>query len=307
MIYNLVSVIVITYNQEQTLSKTLDSILEQRTNFNFQIVISDDCSRDNTQSIINDYKKKFSNKIIVNNNSENLGIIRNYYKAYSLCNGKYISNCAGDDWWSDVFKLQKQVDVLEKHSDVGLVYSNYLEFHENSGKYRKVLLPTQVDFFSIILNNSIAALTVCYKKELIDDYITEIDPLSRDWMMEDLPMWLWISQKSKIHILNDITSIYRVSDKSITQESDLEKRVNFQENVSKIRLFFIHKFQPEEFAIVEEKNTIDLCYLYIKYNSFDDLKITAKLIKGRNLKTYVYKLISFRPEIFSVYRYLFVR
>lgn len=94
----LISVALTTYNGEKYLSEQLESIINQDYK-NFEIIISDDNSKDKTIEIINDYKHKYSN-IIVNFNSENLGFKKNFEKAMSLCNGEFIAFSDQDDIWT---------------------------------------------------------------------------------------------------------------------------------------------------------------------------------------------------------------
>ena len=113
-----VSVCVITYNHQAYIEKCLDSILEQQTKFNYEIVIGEDCSTDRTASIIEDYTTIHKN-IRFLDNSRNLGAIPNFIRSIKACKkGKYIAFCEGDDYWIDDNKLQKQVDFLEQNSTV---------------------------------------------------------------------------------------------------------------------------------------------------------------------------------------------
>lgn len=115
----LISVALTTYNGEKYLSEQLESIINQDYK-NFEIIISDDNSKDKTIEIINDYKNKYSN-IIVNFNSENLGFKKNFEKAISLCNGEFIAFSDQDDIWttnhlSILFeKIGKKILVVQIH------------------------------------------------------------------------------------------------------------------------------------------------------------------------------------------------
>lgn len=116
----LVSVICITYNHEKYIKDAIDSFLSQRTNFDYEIIIHDDASTDNTADIIRQYEKKYPNKIHgiyqkKNQFSQKKKIVNDY--AYPRCKGKYIALCEGDDYWIDTNKLQIQVDFMESHSE----------------------------------------------------------------------------------------------------------------------------------------------------------------------------------------------
>ena len=118
----LVSICCISYNHEKFISQCLDGFIIQKVDFPFEIVISDDCSTDNTKKIIDTYVSKYPTMFKVVSPSKNLGSIKNFFHALSKCTGKYIALCEGDDYWIDENKIQKQVDFMEQNPDVGLTY-----------------------------------------------------------------------------------------------------------------------------------------------------------------------------------------
>ena len=111
----MVSVIMITYNHERFIREAIDSILMQKTNFDFEILIGDDASTDGTGKIVQEYADRFPNKIHAVIRSTNIGATKNSYDILCRAKGKYLASCEGDDYWTDEYKLQKQVDVLEKN------------------------------------------------------------------------------------------------------------------------------------------------------------------------------------------------
>ena len=119
------NVCIITYNQEKFISKAIDSVLNQETNFPFSLVIGEDKSTDRTREICLNYKEKYPEKIRLILNKENLGGRANFINAISHCSAKYVAICEGDDFWTNRNKLQRQVDFLEKHSNHGLVHSDF--------------------------------------------------------------------------------------------------------------------------------------------------------------------------------------
>ena len=120
---NLLTVWVITYNQERFISQCLDSILMQETNFPFQIVIGEDYSTDNTRRICENYANNYSN-ITLLPLEKNLGLVKNWERTLNACQGKYVAMCEGDDFWIDCKKLQKQFDFLEANPDF------FISFHK---------------------------------------------------------------------------------------------------------------------------------------------------------------------------------
>src|SRR3990167_48992 len=125
----LVSVKMITYNHAPFIVQAIDGVLQQKTHFIFELVIGEDCSTDGTHEIVLEYQKRYPNIIRVVTSDKNVGMKKNSYRAMKACQGKYIAYCEGDDYWHHPFKLQKQVDYLESHSECGLVYASYNVYH----------------------------------------------------------------------------------------------------------------------------------------------------------------------------------
>jgi len=120
----IISVCVITFNHEKFIKECLDSILSQKVNFAYQIVVGEDCSIDRTRAIMRDYQKKYPDKIKLFLSKKNLGAVENFIRTLNHCHGKYIALCEGDDYWADSYKLQKQVDFLESNPDYVVCYQD---------------------------------------------------------------------------------------------------------------------------------------------------------------------------------------
>ena len=120
-----VSCHVITYNHINYISKCIDGILMQETNFDFEIIIGDDLSTDGTRELLQKYALQYPDLIRLNLRKERgTGIPGkdNFLSTLNMCNGEYISLCDGDDYWTDPHKLQKQVDFLENNPDYVLCF-----------------------------------------------------------------------------------------------------------------------------------------------------------------------------------------
>ena len=112
-----VSVIIVTYNQEKYIRCAIDSVINQKVNFNYEILLAEDCSPDNTLDVFKEYKEKYSDLIRIIPRDHNLGNSFNVLDAAKNSNGRYITVLEGDDYWCDSNKLQKQYDFLENHKD----------------------------------------------------------------------------------------------------------------------------------------------------------------------------------------------
>lgn len=115
-----VSVLMITYNHEKFIAQAIDSILMQQVNFDYEIVIGEDCSTDGTRAIVIQYQKEYPDKIRLLLPEENLGMHKNFVQTFRACQGEYIALLEGDDYWTSPRKLQKQVDFFRLSS--GMCY-----------------------------------------------------------------------------------------------------------------------------------------------------------------------------------------
>ena len=128
----LVSVWMVTYNHEKFIAEALDSVLMQVTDFDFEIVIGEDCSKDGTRAIIREYEQKYPHLIRAVYHEQNVGASRNAYEfTLPICKGKYVACLEGDDYWTDPGKLQKQVDFLEANDDFSASGHQAIVFYDD--------------------------------------------------------------------------------------------------------------------------------------------------------------------------------
>lgn len=113
----LVSVCITSYNNEQFIAKCLDSIISQKTNYPFEVLVFDDKSTDKTPDICLTYQAKHPALVKLISREVNIGSPANISHSIFECKGKYIARCDGDDYWNDDYKLQKQIDFLEANPD----------------------------------------------------------------------------------------------------------------------------------------------------------------------------------------------
>lgn len=120
-----VSVIIITYNQEATIGRAIESVLLQQTPFPYEIVIGDDCSTDDTCMICRQYTEKYPDIVRLLPSSRNVGLVENYFRCLQACRGEFVSDCAGDDQWMGNEKLSYAVATMSTHTGVNVVYSDF--------------------------------------------------------------------------------------------------------------------------------------------------------------------------------------
>ena len=225
----LVSILSITYNHSKYVAQALDSFVMQKTGFDFEVIIADDASTDNNQVVIKTYAYKYPDIIKPILRDKNIGMNPNFLDALSKCQGKYIAMCEGDDYWTDPYKLQKQVDFLEANPDYGLIHTDYLAFNENKKKidekYRsknRERVKNGKIFFELLKGNFIGTPTVCVRAKLMKEFV-EVIKNRKLWYVYDYWFWLKISLKTKIFYLNEKTVNYRVHTDSTSRGKNFFK------------------------------------------------------------------------------------
>ncbi len=131
-----VSVHMITYNHEPYIRQAIEGVMMQKTDFEFELVIGEDCSTDKTREICFDYQKKHPDKIRVlwwHENVSKLG--GNARRVTARCRGEFIAYCEGDDYWIDPLKLQKQVDVMRTNLSVGFCFCGAKRYYMDENRY----------------------------------------------------------------------------------------------------------------------------------------------------------------------------
>ena len=242
----LVSVWMITFNHEKYISLALDSILMQKTTFKFEIIVGEDCSTDETRNILKEYEKKYPRIIKPIYHNKNVGAMINaYIHCLPKLQGKYIACLEGDDYWTDAYKLQKQVDFLEAHPDYALVYTdkkiriNEDEIPDEEFKSLDGFIIEELIFSNFITTASVLVRTDIYKTS-IESIISHI--IEKNWLMLDYPGWLKIALKYKIGYINDITCAYRILSDSTSHSTNSLKRYLFDKNIVEIKEFFYKQY-----------------------------------------------------------------
>ncbi|WP_129022225.1 glycosyltransferase [Edaphocola flava] len=234
-----VSVLVLCYNQEETIRQTLESLIGQKTDFNIEILIGDDSSSDQTRAICLSYVEAYPDLVCLHPVAPNVGLLENYKRLVLLAKGNYISCCAGDDYWIDPLKLQKQADFLDKHPDYGMVHTNYTILFDETGKTEIVSkkVPEGIVLGQLLSGNFVAALTAMYRTIYVQEAINE-DILSSDFPMEDYPVWLYISERSKVGFLSDNTAVWRKMEESISNTKSISRQVRFHWATIEVKILF---------------------------------------------------------------------
>jgi glycosyltransferase involved in cell wall biosynthesis len=283
----LVSIVVITYNQEKTIFQTLDSILSQNIDFLIEIIVGEDCSSDKTRKICNEYKDRHPDIIKLILHEQNQGLLKNYNSVIELCRGKYIAQCSGDDYWHNPDKLKLQVEFLEKNPDYGLVHSNADILFVKRNKIKKIYrdnVPQGYIFKNLLEEgNHIWALSVLFRQELLN-YVDFDEYIKQGFMMEDYPMWLELAKRTKIYYMNISTATYRYNVNSASVFDDYSKSITFAENLNKIRRYFYSKYSNNiDFEKIEQQYYVEHWHIAYKFNIQKDIVFYAKYLPNKTI------------------------
>lgn len=213
-----ISICIITYNHQQYIAQTLDAVLQQQYNFDAEIIIGEDLSTDDTRKICADYAAKHPEKIKLLPAEKNLGMMHNFLRTYKACSGKYIAFCEGDDYWTDPFKLQKQVDFLEANPGYSACFHNVIIKNERKDEqwewimHEKGLPKDSFDTIDVLGPWFIASPSFMF--------VNYPDFVLPDWYFNcsygDLPFMLLLSLRGNFKYLDDVMAVYRLHDTGMT-------------------------------------------------------------------------------------------
>lgn len=204
------SVAMITYNQERFIAQAIESVLAQNVNFEYEVVIGEDCSTDSTRSIVIDFQRRFPDRIIPQLRERNLGALRNLAATLAACRGEYVAFLEGDDYWSSPDKLQKQVDVLDAHSDCA-ISCHRVKFLNESGSAQHVVYPLLPagphTIENLLQGNFIVTCSVVVRRQLIPQ---QFPPWFFKMKMGDWPLFAMTARHGKIELMDEVMAAYRV-------------------------------------------------------------------------------------------------
>lgn len=249
----MISVVVVTYNQAATIGRTLDSILMQQCHVPFEIVIGEDCSTDDTRAICQNYAEKHPDIIRLVCNERNKGIVDNYYDCLLACRGKYIADCAGDDFWIDSQKLEKEVKVMENHPEVTMVITNWQYYNEQtrettpSRQQQYAPITHGKDLLrAIITQQNMSVFHLCtalYRTDIFRNAYEEDTDLFRNktYVSEDMQVAFTMALNGDIAYLPDVTLNYSLGSGSVSNVKDSEKAFRFVQRSTELICYLANK------------------------------------------------------------------
>jgi len=256
----LVSICCLTYNHEPYIRQCLDGFMMQKTDFSFEVLIHDDASTDGTTNIIKEYEAKYPNiikPIYQTENQYSKGVSPSIIQ-YFCAIGKYIAPCEGDDYWTDPYKLQKQVDFLERNLDfVGC-------FHNTEERYEE---PDQASFLYCNFNNQIISFQDLSYRNLIPTCsvvyrrvpFMEFPEWYKQLKVKDWTLHLLNAQFGNFWYIPKIMGVHRLHKSSTWALQDHQKNVKYIEHVYNIMINegFGNNTKVKEFLINGKKEFVN--------------------------------------------------
>ena len=232
------SIHLMTYNCEKFVSQCLQSIVEQKTNFPFEIIVGDDASTDKTVEIIKSYMDHHDN-IDIKIHEKNIGILNNFIDTLNRCNGKYIFDIAGDDWLSNLNALQMLYDKLEDNPSFGFVDSGYGCYFQKSKKIitfknSKDLDANKSEYIQRHKVNGTLLMGLCYRKSAIDEYVNFEEYVKKGFDFEDYPIISDLVFNTDFGFINSQLSVYR---------QHRESHSKYNQSGLKVMLYFAKKYK----------------------------------------------------------------
>lgn len=296
-----VSVCMIAYNQEKYIAKAIESVLMQKTNFDYELVIGEDCSTDKTKQVIIKYQNRYQNKIKAIINKKNLGMVPNFIQTLRVCSGQYIALLEGDDYWTSPNKLQKQVDFLDINQDYTISSHNVYVMQEGSksqpsewlGRKHKEI-STLEDILEYGSGGATCSL-VFRRKSII--------PLPKwfytlpggDWALQVL-----CTSKGKMYYFSEVMGVYRTKHSNNSLSTAIRQALEKGEetiglpykNTLKVIDIFDQHFKYRYSKLLKNQE------IYAYYNLAHEYKQNKEFIKAR------YYALNSLKEIFGWYPYL---
>lgn len=278
----LVSVVMITYKHEAFIEDAINGVLMQDSDFEVELIIADDNSPDQTEAIVKTFKNhKNSNWIKYTKHNTNKGMMPNFIWALGQAKGKYIALCEGDDYWTDPYKLQKQVDFLEINKKYvghfGMIKrirdDKFVDYFPNLHHEQAI------DFNDLVNNWCLSIATLMFRKSSWENNI----PFNTKYNIGDKILAFNLSKKGKFYFSNQVFANYRFHEGGVTSNSTInwnEETINYliefnKENKNMFDKYIInfillkHNSKNRQSNLLEyTRNLIYISRLLIKINPY---------------------------------------
>jgi glycosyltransferase involved in cell wall biosynthesis len=266
----------------------------QKTNFAFEVLIHDDASTDKSAEIIREYEAKYPDIIkpiyqTENQYSKGVGVTRVFQ--FPRAKGKYIAMCEGDDYWTDPYKLQKQVDFLEENEGYGFIGTRCRVLKkDNLIVEEEINIPNwRLNSKNILIYDNVfeyakygpvtRTVSLLFERSLIQNYINEING---DYTLQAI-----LSRQTKFACLNDICCVYRLHNGGVSNSNDYGGQIRYVNWYIQNRLM-LNRLFPGECDFSEDELYDKERYLRLKL-AISQFKYSEAIAVKDQIKTKMYR------------------
>jgi glycosyltransferase involved in cell wall biosynthesis len=218
------SVAMITYNHERFIAQALESVLAQQVNFEYEIVVGEDCSTDRTREILMDFHRRYPDRIMPLLRERNLGATPNFEATLGACRGQYLAILEGDDYWKCRDKLQIQVDFLDAHPDFAVCCSRAGMVDEHGADVDWIWPNRPAGAYGLedlLAENFVATCSVLYRWGSVGSLPVWFHKMKLgDWQLHAL-----VARAGKIELMDEVMAVYRMHSGGIWTSLSERKRL----------------------------------------------------------------------------------
>lgn len=198
----------ITYNHEEFIEKAVHSVLAQECEFDYEIIIGEDCSIDATPAKLMKLQAQYPHKIKLLLNPVNIGVVKNFVSVFTAAQGEYIALLEGDDYWISTTKLQTQVDFLDNHPACSVCF-HPVQFYENdTQQFTKILAPKEVKqnytYHELAPTSPIQLASVMIRHLALPPWFNQLTGNA------DYPLYMLGAKNGLFGYISEVMSVYRV-------------------------------------------------------------------------------------------------
>jgi glycosyltransferase involved in cell wall biosynthesis len=291
-----VSVIMITYGHEAYIGRAVEGILMQKCNFEFELIVANDNSPDNTDEIVRHYIATHPKGSYIKyfHNKPNKGMVGNFFFAESQAKGQYLSICEGDDYWTDELKLQKQADFLDNNADYSMCCGGYVAKHSITGEETTVVLHDKgknadAKGFTFTLKDIqtrwiTKTLTCMYVRDKIDFSV-----FSQYSHFRDIHLFYHLLSTGKGYYFSEVFGCYNIHPGGVNSMQQGKTNANAAYNSYKE----LHKHNNDVFTRKMAFNHTLALFNYDLYNGYEGNNAAKKI----NLLKEAFSLVKGKGEI----------
>lgn len=306
----LVSVLIFAYNHEKYIKETINSVVCQNCSFNFEIIVSDDCSTDSTLACIEELQIKNQNLIRIISNKCNLGLNATFLNAVKNAKGDFIAPLGGDDYWIVEDKLEMQVQLLLADKKIAYVHTEYKSLNEAT---QKITNHCNKDWSSILMKKTgkdalvemlchnwtgyPSASSSCFRKEpLLKGINNHPDVLNYNFAGEGTIIHASMVYYGGVYAFIPVqTTMYRIREKSLSHCETKAEQFDFQKKYYLLRLLTAKTFglSKKEIYKIRQRGLIELFHTALNLGEIDTFQLVRKKQSVGFLLNFIFFLLNF--------------